>query len=149
MANTKDKEKLLAQELYLTGKHTQKQIAGMVGVTEKTVSAWVEAGNWEVLRAALFSTPAQVRANMLEIQKARTEQILEAVRGKSTEKFGDEMLKMAKSIEQLNGEISLSTIIQVLQEFMAFVGGKDWQFRGQLADYQSKFLNMKAGTNGK
>ena len=148
MANTKDKERTLAMELYLTGLHTQKEIAGMVGVAERTVGIWVEGGNWEKMRAARLSTPAQVIANLIEIQKARTEQILAAIRDGSTERYGDEMLKMSKAIEQLQNDISLGTIIQVLQEFMSFVGGKDHKFRGQLAGYQNDFLNLKAGTNG-
>ncbi len=148
MAHTKDKERTLAQALYLAGHYTQKQIAGMVEVTEKTIGVWAEAGHWDKLRAAGQATVGQVVGNMLEIQQARTAQILEAVRGGSKEKFGDEMLKMAKAIEQLQGDIGLSTVIQVLQEFMGYVGNRDHAFRGQLADYQSQFLNQKAGTNG-
>lgn len=148
MAFRKDKERTLAQELYLTGKHTQKEIAEFVGVTEKTIGIWVEGGNWEKMRAARHSTPAQVVGNLIEIHKARTEQILEAVRNGSTDKFGDEMLKMAQAIEKLQGATSLSTYIGVMQEFMGFVGNKDHKFRAQLADYQGAFLNHKAGTNG-
>ncbi len=148
MANTKDKERILAQELYLTGHHTQKEIAAMVGVTEKTIGVWAEGGHWEKMRAARHSTPSQVVGNLIEIHKARTEQILEAIRGGSTDKFGDEMLKMAQAIEKLQGSTSLSTYIQVLQEFMGFIGNKDHKFRAQLAEYQSAFLNQKAGTNG-
>lgn len=148
MTNTKDKERTLAQALYQSGQYTQKQIAGMVDVTEKTIGIWVEGGHWEKLRAAGQSTVSQVVSNLIEIQKARTEQILDEVRGGSKDKFGDEMLKMAKAIEQLQGDISLSTIIQVLQDFMGFVGSKDHAFRGKLAEYQSQFLNLKAGTNG-
>lgn len=148
MANTKDKERNLAQALYLSGQYTQQQIAEMVGVTPKTIGIWVEGGHWTKLRAAGQSTVSQVVSNLIEIQKARTEQILEEVRGGSKDKFGDEMLKMAKAIEQLQGDISLSTIIQVLQEFMAFVGDKDHKFRAQLAGFQNEFLNKKAGTNG-
>ncbi len=148
MANTKKSERVLAQALYLSGKYNQKEIAGMVEVAEKTVGIWVEGGHWEKLRAAGQATISQVVSNLIDIQKARTEQILDEVRGGSKDKFGDEMLKMAKAIEQLQGDISLSTIIQVLQDFMGFVGNKDHTFRGKLADYQSQFLNHKAGTNG-
>ena len=119
----------------------------MVEVAEKTIGIWVEGGHWEKLRAAGQSTVSQVVGNLIEIQKARTEQILTEVRAGSKDKFGDEMLKMAKAIEQLQGDISLSTTIQVLQDFMGFVGSKDHKFRGQLAEYQSAVLNHKAGTN--
>jgi transposase len=148
MANTKDRERTLAQALYLSGQYTQKQIASMVDVTEKTIGVWVEGGHWEKLRAAGQSTISQVVSNLIEIHLARTEQILTEVRGGSKDKFGDELLKMSKAIEELQSGISLSTIIQVLQEFMGFVGDKDHKFRAQLAGYQNEFLNKKAGANG-
>lgn len=148
MANTKDKERTLAQELFMTGKHTQDEIAKMVGVTPKTIGVWAEGGRWPDMRAALLSTPSQVAANLREAQKLRSQQIVDAIRAGGTDKYGDEMLKMAKAIEQILNATSLSTYIEVMQDFMGWVGSKDHKFRGQLADYQSAYLNHKAGTNG-
>lgn len=147
MANSKTQERNLAQALYLTGLYTQKQIAEMVNVAEKTICIWVEGGHWEKMRAAKLSTTDQAVSNMIAIQNARSAQILEAINGGSTDKYGDEMLKMAKAIQELQGSISLSTYIEVLQDFMGFIGNKDHKFRGQLASYQSEYLNKKAGTN--
>jgi len=149
MGLRKDKEQILAKELYLAGTKTQKEIAEMVGVTEKTLSNWVDAGNWETIRAARMSTVAEVATNVIAIQKARTAEILASIQaGGDTNKYGDELLKMAMALEKLQGHTTLTTYIQVLQEFMGFVGGKDHKFRAQLAEMQSAFLNQKAGTNG-
>ena len=148
MANTKDRERALAEELYIQTGKTQKEIAGMVGVAEKTVGNWVEAGKWDTLRAGRNATPSTTAANLMEVMKVRTEQMLEEIRTGGTTRYGDELLKISKVIEQLQGQTSISTYIQVLQEFMGFVGSKDHKFRSQLADYQSAFLNQKAGTHG-
>ncbi len=51
----KDKEKRLAKELYLQGK-SQKEIAMLTGVTEKTISRWVTTGNWKTIRDAKVNT---------------------------------------------------------------------------------------------
>jgi transposase len=147
MANTKDREKALAQDLFILTDKTQKEIASAVGVSEKTMSNWVEAGNWGTLRAGRLSTNSTVVSNLKEVLKQRSEQMLDEIRTGGTTKFGDELSKISKVIEQLEGEMGIGTYIQVLQEFMGFVGNKDHKFRGQLAEYQAKFLNQKAGTN--
>lgn len=148
VANHKVREQKLAQELYLLTSKTQKEIAEDVGVAVQTVCGWVDAGKWETLRAGRLSTPSAVVANLLEIQKVRTEQMLEEMRNGGTNKFGDELLKISMVIEKLQGQTSLATYIQVFQELMGFVRGEDHQFRAKLADYQSTFLTLKAGTNG-
>ncbi len=148
MGNTKNREREIAKELFLQGGKTQKEIADMVGVTEKTVGKWVEDQKWGILRTARLSTPTEVLNTIMEIHRLRTEEILEEVRAGKGSKYGDELLKMSMAIEKLQGHTSLSTYIHVLSEFMLYVGGKDHKFRAQLADYQSTFLNSKAGTNG-
>ncbi|SHJ75774.1 Phage terminase small subunit [Hymenobacter daecheongensis DSM 21074] len=148
MGNLKSRERELAKELFLQGGKTQKEIAGMVGVTEKTLSTWAEVGKWDVLRSGRLSTTTQAVVNMKEMLRLRSEEILTDMRDGSATRYGDELLKITMAIEKLEGSTSLTTYIQVLQEFMLFVGGKDHTFRGQLADCQSAFLNSKAGTNG-
>ena len=144
VAHRKDKEREVAKELYLQGSKTQKEIAQLVGVTEKTVGNWVEAGQWELLRAGRMSTPRQVITNMVEIHKQRTEQILAELAAGGTNKYGDELLKMSMAIEKLQGHTSLTTYIGVLSDFMGYIPLNETGLRAQLALYQSKFLNDKA-----
>ena len=51
MAQSKNAARARAFTLYCEGKQ-QKQIAALVGVTEKTVSGWKLADKWEELRGA-------------------------------------------------------------------------------------------------
>lgn len=44
------KEKAKAKQLFIAGKHEQREIAQIVGVTEQTICRWVKRGNWKVLR---------------------------------------------------------------------------------------------------
>ena len=49
---TGKEKQILAQTLYLSGKHTQKAIAELTGVTEKTIGKWAVEGKWEEMRQA-------------------------------------------------------------------------------------------------
>lgn len=61
MSFNKSKEKDYAKVLFVGEKLDQKTIAVRVGVTEKTLSKWVNEGDWHKLRKSLLNT----RQNML------------------------------------------------------------------------------------
>ena len=140
----KTKERKLAEELFATSTRTQKEIAEMVGVSENTLTKWVAEGGWEKLRAARLSTPAAVIDNMVEIHLLRTQQILAEMRAGTTNKYGDELLKMSQAIEKMKAKLSVGTYIQVLTELMAGVPATDRDFRRRMSEYQSAFLTSKA-----
>jgi len=56
MGISKTQEKEYARILYVSERITYKEIAERVGVTEKTVGKWAEAGNWDRLRKSLLTT---------------------------------------------------------------------------------------------
>jgi len=44
------KEKAKAKQLFIAGKHEQREIAQIVGVTVQTICRWIKKENWKVLR---------------------------------------------------------------------------------------------------
>ena len=54
-------KKQWAKHLYIYDNLTQKEIAAKVGITEKTLSKWVNdpKENWEMLKSSLTITKAQ------------------------------------------------------------------------------------------
>ena len=56
MASKKDQERELAKILYTQQGMSQKDIAQKVGVTEKTITKWKEAENWDKLKESLLIT---------------------------------------------------------------------------------------------
>lgn len=52
----KDRERRLAEELYVKQRKTAKEAAKMVGVTEKTFGAWVEKYGWKDRRNAAMGS---------------------------------------------------------------------------------------------
>jgi transposase len=56
MALKKQQEQEYAKSLFIGGGLTQKEIAERVGVTEKTLIKWKDAGKWETLKKSLLTT---------------------------------------------------------------------------------------------
>lgn len=56
MASKKDQERELAKILYTKQRMSQKDIAQKVGVTEKTITKWKEAENWDKMKESLLIT---------------------------------------------------------------------------------------------
>ena len=59
MSNYKTTQKAQAKYLYFTTAHTQKVIAHILGINEKTMSQWVRGGNWAALKKAAYHSPEQ------------------------------------------------------------------------------------------
>jgi DNA-binding XRE family transcriptional regulator len=55
-AMAKIREQKLAEDLYIKGKKTAKEIAQLVGVTEKTIGDWIEKFKWKDRRNALLGS---------------------------------------------------------------------------------------------
>ena len=52
----KDKERRLAEELYIRQKKTAREVAILVGVTEKTLGDWVKKFGWAERRSSAMSS---------------------------------------------------------------------------------------------
>ncbi len=147
MANTKSDAKKLALELYMYTSLSQKEIAGKVGVTEKTLSSWATDEKWEDLKTARYSTHSQTLANLNELLRLTVESHLKKRKeGTFTKNDADELVEITKSIEALQEGISLRTYIQVFEEFLNSIPVKDAKFRNALAEYQTLFLTAKSRT---
>lgn len=57
MPNVKADQKEKAQYLYFTSNKTQKYIAHIVEVSEQTMSAWVQEGNWAEEKKKKYYSP--------------------------------------------------------------------------------------------
>ena len=74
MAGKKDQEKELAKILYTKQRMSQKDIAQKVGVTEKTITKWKEAENWDKLKESLLITKdSQIRMLYTQLENKNQE----------------------------------------------------------------------------
>ncbi|NLB80389.1 MAG: helix-turn-helix domain-containing protein [Clostridiaceae bacterium] len=121
MANKERKE--LARLYFMRGE-TQKSIANKVGVTEKTVSRWVDKEGWAEKRAAENITrPELVNKLLITINKL-IEQVNESDDPDLISGLGDKLSKLSTTIEKLDKK---ANVVDAIEVFMAF--GKWMQYR--------------------
>lgn len=111
-----NQKKDLARMYYMQGV-TQKEIAGKVGVSEKTISAWVDAGRWATIRAGVNITRPELVNKALGAVNKLLDQIYESQDPELICKLPDQLAKFASFIDKLDKQANIVSVIDV---FIAF-----------------------------
>lgn len=155
----KDREKRTARELYLLGK-SQKEIAELVNVTEKTVSRWVTAGNWKVIRDSKVNTGKTKTDNIKQILSDIAEETIAINRRienttdreklkelrKQRNQLADEAAKWNKALENLDkdNKVSFATYLQIFEDIFSNLQSFNEKLFMQTLDFQEYLINEKA-----
>jgi transposase-like protein len=118
MATKKELEqkKELARMYYMQGV-AQKEIAAKVEVSEKTISAWVDAGRWGALRAGANITRPELVNKALMALNTILDKVNESDDIVLIANLPDQLAKFAAAIAKLDGK---SNIVNVIDVFIAF-----------------------------
>lgn len=121
----KDRERRLAEELYVKQRKTAKQIAELLGLTEKTVGVWVDKFGWKDRRNALMSSMGSGLDNINQLIDSYAEKLIEMesdVKIDSKEKFKlvDAMAKLNKTKENFEKQhrIPYNVYVNVTETIM-------------------------------
>jgi len=106
-----DKE-YLAKILFTREHLEQKVVAKRVGVSEKTMSKWVNAGNWKALRNRLLIGKDEQLSNMYEQLANLNEAIKENPFKHGDSKQGDIQIKLTASIKNLETDLAIADLIE-------------------------------------
>ena len=155
----KYREKRTARELYLLGK-SQKEIAELVNVTEKTVSRWVTAGNWKVIRDSKVNTGKTKTDNIKQILSDIAEETIAINRRienttdreklkelrKQRNQLADEAAKWNKALENLDkdNKVSFATYLQIFEDIFSNLQSFNEKLFMQTLDFQEYIINEKA-----
>jgi len=120
---TLTEKKELAQNYYVDGRLSQKEISKIVGITEKTLSKWVNdnEGEWKKLKEAISSTFEQ---ELIRLKRQLTEfnDFIETKpKGK---RFGssaeyDALMKLRKFIDYFDKH-PIGITISIMSDFLSF-----------------------------
>lgn len=121
-------KKEFARLLYVQeGVTTQKELAARVGVSEQTISKWINQENWQQFRASLIITKDQelrrLYGQLIELNDA-IEQREPGMRYASSRE-ADTITKLSAAIRQLETDTSVADSINVLKDFIIFVRQQD------------------------
>jgi transposase len=152
MANELNKEakKLLAKDLFLTGKRQQKEIAKMVGVSENTIGRWVKDGKWELLRSSLTTTKESILANYYAQLASINNIIAERKEGEraATSKEADQIIKLSAAIKNLETETGIAEITSVCTGVCEFVRQFDVDKAKEISELFNAYIEYKMSRNG-
>jgi hypothetical protein len=96
----KIREQKLAEDQYINGKKTAKEIAALVGVTEKTIGDWVEKFKWKDRRNALLSSTKNGLQNINNLIDIYAEKLVEME--SDADANNADKIKLVDAIAKLN-----------------------------------------------
>jgi len=111
-----EQKKELARMYYMNG-DIQKVIASKVGVSEQTISRWVEKEGWAARRAGINITRPELINKSLAALNKILDQVYESDDIEMISTLPDKLSKFASAIEKLDKKANIVSTIDV---FMAF-----------------------------
>ncbi len=116
----------LAKILFTVQKLEQKIIAKKVGVSEKTISNWVEKFQWKKLRSRLLVSKEEVLSNFYTQLEELNIAIVEREEGKrfANTKEADVMVKYSAAIRNLETELAIADIVDSGMKFIRSIQPK-------------------------
>lgn len=134
-----------AKVLYLKENLMQKEIAQKVGVTEKTMSKWVNDGNWEQLKSSIIVTKEEeLRRIYMQINQLNTH-IFSKEDGQqfASSKEADTLTKLTAAARSLETETSVADVIEVAMQVCNFIKKDDLVKAQELSTIFDSFIKTK------
>lgn len=140
---TKDTQlkKDYAKRLYLEG-YTQKAIAEIVWVTEKTIGKWKEKYNWDADKTSYLIR----KENQIEGWQDQIEELNNKIKSRdpgerhATSKEADIIGKLSRAIQNLEKEVNIEDKVSAFMELIKFVRVRDYKKAQIIADEANKFI---------
>lgn len=146
MAEKNRKSRDLALELHLGTSMTKAEIAAKLGVSARTITSWANKDDWEKKAALHQATPQEVEADLMKILAELNKRYLSEEDANERVRISDQVAKFNKTLENLRKEkrISLTQIISVLKELLAFSEVHTPKFTAHLTELQDKYIRAKS-----
>ncbi len=123
---SRQKKRELAKQIYLRDNLSQKEIAEMVDVSQKSLSKWIRDERWDTEKSAYTITREQQIQRLYGHISAINETISQREPGKNVPnaKEADTLNKLATSIKKLENEVGISEVITACTKICNFLRGK-------------------------
>lgn len=141
-AMTIKQKKDYAKTLFLTNLTiSQKEIAERSGVSQKTVSKWVNEESWENLRTSLLTTRENQLSNLyLQLRKLNEAIADRECQAYATSKEADVLIKLTSAINKLEQDLSIADIVNVSKRFLEWLRHADLAKAKELSNLFDAFI---------
>lgn len=119
------REQKLAEDLYIKGKKTNKEISELVGVTEKTIGEWVDKFKWKDRRTAALSSTNNGIINLKALVDLYAQKLIDLENNdegdiKERARLTDALSKANKTLESFekDNKIPYTVYINVMELIM-------------------------------
>jgi hypothetical protein len=132
----------IARLLYLTTEKSQREIAAIVGWTEKQMTEAKQKNGWEAMRDNKGFSKQQI-ISLLHDQALKIIDSAKESEGVLGARQIDSIAKICASVERLESKASIETFIEVFSEFNKWLVGQDIEFAKKNNEYQDRFIITK------
>lgn len=140
-------KRTLAKSFYLYAHFSQKKIAEMCGVQEKTLKAWIDKYRWGEEKEKNSITRQSLLKETYSQLTAINKEIKENYNGIPTKTLSDAKGVLIKEIEALDRQ-PLHKIIEVLQDVLVWCGKHHHEQVQELAELLNEFIESIATREG-
>ena len=143
--NIKPKQQSLARDLYFNTNLSQAAIAAYIGVSKKTVCFWVNEGNWNKLRMAMFRMPSMLVEDMYAQLQELNHNIRSRIPGERypTWHEADVMRKLVWCTIKMRQTSSVGENMESITAFCQHVAAKDPALAEKLQEHTTTFMEEK------
>lgn len=124
---TNSQKKEWAKTLYLKENLTQKEIAARVGVSQQTITRWVNTEKWEDLKTSITLTRQEQIGNLYRQVAEINRSIADRKEGEryADSKEADILGKLAAAINKMETEVGIKDIVEVGSKFIDWIRAVD------------------------
>lgn len=132
----------IARLLFLTTEKNQKEIASVVGWTEKQMTEAKQKYKWDAMRDNKGFSKQQI-ISLLHDQALRIIETAKESEGILNARQIDSIAKICASVQRLEARASIETYIEVFSEFNKWLVGYNIEFAKKNNEYQDRFIITK------
>jgi len=127
------------------GVTTQKELAERTGISEKTISKWVNDEGWEKLKKNFLLTREEQMSNLLSELEELNQFIKDKPEGMrfADSKQGDVRRKLIKDIKELETKAALPEVIHACTALLDFIRKVDLNKAQELSRYVDAFVKSQ------
>lgn len=130
-----DLKKQQAKTLFLTSKMSQKDIAELVSISEKTMSLWVNEEHWDTLKDEITQSDPETLRLLYKRRRALAED-------ENTDN-ADSIAKLTTAITAIEKKMSIGQVAVLFTELLTFTQSYDVELAKQIARATDNFIKSK------